>query len=256
MTSLSRAPSVLIVDDEEPARRLLLEYLSHTPEVRVVGTAKNGLEAIELARTESPELILLDIDMPGLDGFETLPFLPPTSVVIFVTAYDEYALRAFEVNAVDYLLKPVSLERFSEALQRAALRIERGLEHGETRPGLKVRDDARPEGRPLERIVIRDGSKIEVVVADEIEYLAAQDDYVEVFFRGRSSLSPETLASLEANLNPSTFIRVHRSYMINLNFLDRVETHGPSKKVAILRGDRQVPMSRAGDARLRARLKP
>jgi len=245
------ALSVLIVDDEEPARRLLAEYLAAAPEVRLVGSAKNGLEAIEFAKSDVPDLILLDIDMPGLDGFETLPFLPPTSVVIFVTAYDEYALKAFEVNAVDYLLKPVSPARFLEALRRATLRMQRG----DPRPDLKLRDDSRPAGRSLTRIVIRDGSKIEIVSASDIEYLAAQDDYVEVFFRGRSSLCPETLASLESNLDPNVFSRIHRSFMINLNFLDRVQTLGPSKKVAILKSGREVPMSRAGDARLRERLK-
>lgn len=251
MNGEAMRPSVLIVDDEEPARRLLAEYLAEVPEVHLVGGAKNGLEAIDLAKQHSPDLILLDVDMPGLDGFESLPFLPPTSVVIFVTAYDEYALKAFEVNAVDYLLKPVSKERFLEALRRATLRMQ----SESPRPNLKLRDDSRPLGRPLNRIVIRDGAKIEIVAASDIECLAAQDDYVEVFFRGRSSLCPETLASLESNLDPDAFLRIHRSFMINLSFLSRVQTLGPSKKVAVLKSGREVPMSRAGDARLRERLK-
>jgi len=251
MNGEAMRPSVLIVDDEEPARRLLAEYLAEVPEVHLVGSAKNGLEAIDLAKQHSPDLILLDVDMPGLDGFESLPFLPPTSVVIFVTAYDEYALKAFEVNAVDYLLKPVSKERFLEALRRATLRMQ----SESPRPNLKLRDDSRPLGRPLNRIVIRDGAKIEIVAASDIECLAAQDDYVEVFFRGRSSLCPETLASLESNLDPDAFLRIHRSFMINLSFLSRVQTLGPSKKVAVLKSGREVPMSRAGDARLRERLK-
>jgi two-component system, LytTR family, response regulator len=244
--------SVLVVDDEAPARRLLLEYLAQHSEYRLVAEARNGREAVELALAHKPNLILLDVDMPGLDGFEVLPFLPPETAVVFVTAHDEFALRAFEVHAVDYLLKPVSFERFGEALRRAALR----LAGGHASPPEALRRDVRPSHQPLERIVIRDGARIDVVRASEVEYIEAQDDYVEVYFKGRSRLAPETLAGLEAALDSTKFVRVHRSFIVHLKFLDGVKTVAPGKKVAVVSGGREIPISRAGDARLRTMLGP
>jgi two-component system LytT family response regulator len=241
---------VLVADDEEPARRLLCEYLAQHPSWTVVAQAKNGLEAVTLVREHAPALLLLDVQMPKLDGFEVLGLLPPETAVIFTTAFDEYAVRAFEVHAVDYLLKPFSAERFAQALARAEKRL------GELRPvpAADLAQAARPEGSFLERLVIRDGTEILIIPVDHIDYVRGQDDYVEVFHDGRSSLTQQTLQSLEASLDPRHFARVHRSYLLNVARVARLEPWGQGSKMAVLADGRTVPVSRSGEARLKAAL--
>lgn len=250
MTESTGARRVLIADDEEPARRLLREYLGAHPGWSVAGEAKNGLEAAQLAKEHAPDLLLLDVQMPKIDGFEVLGLLDPSIAVIFTTAFDEYAVRAFEVHAVDYLLKPFSAERFAQALARAEERL------GKLRPvsAATLAQAAQPPGRHLERLVIRDGAEILIVPVGSIDFVRGQDDYVEVFHADRSSLTQQTLSSLEASLEPRQFVRVHRSYLLNLSRLARVEPAGGGSKVAVLKDGRHVPVSRSGEARLKAAL--
>lgn len=250
MTKPSAERRVLIVDDEEPARRLLVEYLRAHPRWTVVGQAKNGLEAVKLTQEHAPELLLLDVQMPKLDGFEVLGLVPAETAVVFTTAFDAYALRAFEVHAVDYLLKPFSAERFGQALARAEARV------GERRAVVPaaLAHDARGPDRHLERLVIRDGAEIRIIPVDKIDYVRGQDDYVEVFHEARSSLTQQTLQSLEASLDPQKFVRVHRSYLLNVSRVARIEPWGQGSKMAVLTDGRTVPVSRSGEARLRATL--
>ena len=248
MSETSEERRVLIADDEEPARRLLCEFLAQHPNWRVVAQAKNGLETVQLAREHEPDLLLLDVQMPKIDGFEVLGLLAPNSAVIFTTAFNEYAVRAFEVHAVDYLLKPFSVERFAEALARATRRL------GEARsvPAPELARAARGPDTYLERLVIRDGAEILIVPATTIHYVRGQDDYAEVFHAERSSLTQETLASLEKSLDPRQFVRVHRSYLLNVSRVARIEPWGHGSKLAVLHDGRTVPISRSGEARLRA----
>ncbi len=241
---------VLVVDDEEPARRLLAEYLRAHPAWRIVAQAKNGLEALQLAKEHQPDLLLLDVQMPKLDGFEVLGLLTPEIAVIFTTAFNEYAVRAFEVHAVDYLLKPFSAERFAQALARAEKRL------GEPRSlaAPELAQAARSPGSYLERLVIRDGAEILIVSVPSIDFVRGQDDYLEVFHDARSSLTQQTLQSLEASLDPRQFVRVHRSYLLNVSRVARIEPWGNGSKMAILHDGRNVPISRSGEARLRATL--
>ncbi|HTA92267.1 MAG TPA: response regulator [Polyangiaceae bacterium] len=241
---------VLVVDDEEPARRLLAEYLRAHPAWRIVAQAKNGLEALQLAKEHHPDLLLLDVQMPKLDGFEVLGLLAPEIVVIFTTAFDEYAVRAFEVHAVDYLLKPFSAERLAQALTRAEKRL------GELRnlAAPELARAARSPGSYLERLVIRDGAEILIIATAAIDFVRGQDDYVEVFHDARSSLTQQTLQSLEASLDPRQFVRVHRSYLLNVSRVARIEPWGNGSKMAILHDGRSVPISRSGEARLRTTL--
>lgn len=241
---------VLIVDDEEPARRLLAEYLRAHPAWRIVAEAKNGLEALQLAKEQSPELLLLDVQMPKLDGFEVLGLLAPEIAVIFTTAFNEYAVRAFEVHAVDYLLKPFSAERLAQALARAEKRL------GELRSvaAPELAQAARSPGSYLERLVIRDGAEILIIAAAAIDFVRGQDDYVEVFHDSRSSLTQQTLHSLETSLDPRQFVRVHRSYLLNVSRVARIEPWGQGSKMAILHDGRNVPISRTGETRLRTTL--
>jgi two-component system LytT family response regulator len=241
---------VLIVDDEEPARRLLAEYLRAHPAWRIVAEAKNGLEALQIAKEQRPELLLLDVQMPKLDGFEVLGLLAPEIAVIFTTAFNEYAVRAFEVHAVDYLLKPFSAERLAQALARAEKRL------GELRSvaAPELAQTARSPGSYLERLVIRDGAEILIIAAAAIDFVRGQDDYVEVFHDSRSSLTQQTLHSLETSLDPRQFVRVHRSYLLNVSRVARIEPWGQGSKMAILHDGRSVPISRSGETRLRTTL--
>jgi len=239
---------VLIADDEEPARRLVIEYLQAHPDWTLVAEAKNGFEAVQLAKEHAPDLLFLDVQMPKLDGFEVLGLLAPDIAVVFATAFDEYAIRAFEVHAVDYLLKPFSAERFAQALARAETRI--GTTRAVAAPALA--QAARSPGTYLERLVIRDGSEICIIPLEQIDYVRGQDDYIEVFHGGRSSLTQQTLQSLESSLDPRQFVRVHRSYVLNVGRVARLEPWGNGSKLAVLHDGRTVPVSRSGESRLRA----
>jgi two-component system LytT family response regulator len=250
MTKAAAERRVLVADDEEPARRLLAEYLRAQPGWTLVGQAKHGLEAVQLAGAEKPDLLLLDVQMPKLDGFEVLGLIAPEIAVVFTTAFDAYAVRAFEVHAVDYLLKPFSAERFAQALERAEKRL--GERRALAAPALA--QAARAPGTFLERLVIRDGAEILIVPTHSIDFIKGQDDYLEVFHDGRSSLTQQTLQSLEASLDPQQFVRVHRSYVLNVSRVSRLEPWGAASKVAVLADGRTVPVSRAGEARLKAAL--
>ena len=203
----------LVVDDEAPARHLLREYLSAHQEVEVVGECANGFEVLKAVAELRPDLLFLDIQMPKLDGFEVLELLgDERPEVIFVTAYDRYALQAFEVHAVDYLLKPFRAERLAEALER-------------------IRRGAAPRELPPAEL--------------------AQDDYV-VFSSGEKKLrKQQTLTELAGSLDPGRFVRIHRSYVLNVDRLERIELYAKDSRVAILRDGSRLPVSRAGYARLR-----
>jgi two-component system, LytTR family, response regulator len=247
---ISEALRVLIVDDEALARRGLRRDLAALPGIEILAECPDGFEAVRSAAELKPDLILLDIQMPRLDGFEVLELLDPGIGVIFVTAHDEHALRAFEVHAVDYLLKPVDPERLRQAVDRARERLRRRVKI----PVAALTAAARPPGVPAGRVLIRDGSRVHVVFAEKIDYVEAQDDYVSVHTAGRALLKQQTIAALEASLDPSRFVRIHRSYLLNLDRLDRIELYAKDSRVVILRDGTRLPLSRAGHARLRALL--
>jgi len=243
----------LIIDDEELARAVVREHLAAHPDVEVVGECANGFEAIKAATQHQPDLIFLDIQMPKLDGFEVLELLEAEGkrpAVVFVTAYDQHALRAFEAHAVDYLLKPFSRERFDSALAKARALHAAQPSPPPPAPAAELASSAR-QGRPLERIVVKDGPKVTVVHLDRLDWVQAQDDYVLLRTEGKNLLKQQTLASLETQLDPSRFIRIHRSYILNLDRLVRVEQDSKEHRDAILRDGTRLPVSRAGFQRLR-----
>jgi len=242
----------LIIDDEDLARAVVREHLAAHPDVEVVGECANGFEAIKAAAQHQPDLIFLDIQMPKLDGFEVLELLEAEGKrpgVVFVTAYDQHALRAFEAHAVDYLLKPFSKERFDSALAKARA-LQSAQPPAPSAPATELASSAR-QGRPLERIVVKDGPKVTVVHLDRLDWVQAQDDYVLLRTEGKSLLKQQTLASLETQLDSSRFIRIHRSYILNLDRLVRVEQDSKEHRDAILRDGARLPVSRAGFQRLR-----
>jgi two-component system, LytTR family, response regulator len=242
-------PSIrtVIVDDEPPARALLREYLSRHPDVEVVAECADGFEAVRAVSELRPDLLLLDIQMPKLDGFEVLELIESDVAVIFVTAHDEHAIRAFEVHAVDYLLKPCSAERLAEALARTRRRMAEGA----PTPLQAVAAEARPRSGYLERILLRDGPSVHVVPVEKLDYAEAQDDYVCLRTEGRQLLKKQTLGELEAGLDPRRFVRIHRGYILNVDRLARLELYAKDSRVAILRDGSRLPVSRAGHARLK-----
>jgi two-component system LytT family response regulator len=193
-----------------------------------------------------PDVVFLDIEMPKLNGFETLELLEPSIAPVFVTAYDRYAVKAFEVHAVDYVLKPYTRERLWEALERARARRAAGPLDA---PALSAA--AREGSRYLERIVVRDGGRVHILPVGKLDYAEAQDDYIGLKSEGKTYLKAQTLASLAASLDPKKFLRVHRSYVLNLDRLARLELYAKNSHVAILRDGAKIPISREGHARLR-----
>lgn len=238
---------VVIVDDEEPARRVLREYLSGEPGVRIVAECADGFEAVKAITETEPDLVFLDIQMPKLDGFEVVGLIGAGVGIIFVTAYDEYALRAFEVHAIDYLLKPFGPERLSDALARARA----GLSKGPRRQIAGLVAETRSRGKPLERVLVRDGPRVHVIPADRIDYVQAQDDYVSYRANGKEYLKQESLSELEKLLDPQRFIRIHRSYILNVERLARIELYAKDSRMAILADGSKLPISRSGYARLK-----
>ncbi|HEU4937199.1 MAG TPA: LytTR family DNA-binding domain-containing protein [Vicinamibacterales bacterium] len=237
---------VVVVDDEPLARAVVREYVAAHPGVEVVAECANGFEAVKAVSELSPDLMFLDVQMPKLSGFEVLELVGRSVPVIFTTAYDQYALNAFEVHAIDYLLKPFSAERFAEALARARERLA-------AREGMPVEalvDGIRTKQAPLERVLIRDGSKVHVLPIEKIDYVEAQDDYVAFHSDGKSYLKDQTLAAVERLLDPARFVRIHRSYLLNIERIARVELYAKDSRVAILRDGAKLPVSRAGYARL------
>jgi two-component system, LytTR family, response regulator len=241
---------VIVVDDEDLSRQILREFLSAHSEIEIAAECANGFEVVKSAAELKPDLIFLDIQMPKLDGFEVLELLGQDVAVIFVTAYDSYAIRAFEVHAVDYLLKPISSARFEAALERAKERLAGKLPSAPL-PAMELAAAARPPARYLDRIPVRDGTSVFIIPIAKLDYAEAQDDYVALVSAGKQHLKQQTLASLEASLDPSRFLRVHRSYIVNLERVVKVEPYGKDTYVAVLSTGTQLPVSRAGHARLR-----
>ncbi|MFN8093818.1 MAG: protein kinase [Vicinamibacteria bacterium] len=240
---------VLIVDDEEPARVLLREYLGRAAGVEIVGECRNGFEAVKAVNEQRPDLVFLDIQMPKLNGFEVLELLGDDVCVVFATAFDDHAIRAFEVNAVDYLLKPVSPERVAAALDRARARLA-------ARSPLPVAEIAKAAraGGPASRLVVRQGPKVQVIPVERLDYAEAQDDYVALHSEGKSYLKQQTLSDLEASLDPARFVRIHRSYVLNLDRLSRIDTEGGEPKAVLLADGTRLPLSRSGYGRLKGLL--
>lgn len=237
----------LIVDDEELARRLLREMLAQHPEVEIAAECGNGMDAVKAAAEHKPDLLFLDVQMPKLTGFDVLELMErENTAVIFVTAYDQYAMKAFDVHAVDYLLKPYSRERFEAALERAkSQKAPKQVDASELAAA------ARPTGQYAERIVVKDGTKVTLIPVTKLDYAEATDDYVTLVSEGKKHLKQQTISGLELALDPAQFVRIHRSYLVNLERVVRIEPYGKDSKVAILANGARLPVSKAGLGRLK-----
>ena len=243
------AVRILIVDDEAPARERLKRYLANLEGVKVIGEAEDGLQAVEMIEARAPDLVLLDIQMPGLDGFGVVEALEDPPAIIFVTAYDQYALRAFEIHALDYLLKPFSQKRLSKALDHAREALAEGYDLGaQLRPLL---EGLTAEGRYLTRLAVRDRERIRVLDADSVDWIGVDDEQVVIHVGEQQYPIRRTLTELEARLDPERFFRAHRSAIVNLDRVQEVIPWFKGSHILRLTTGTEVDLSRAQARRLR-----
>ena len=231
---------VLLVDDEDLARALLRELLRSHADIEIVAECANGFEAVKAITELEPDLVFLDIQMPKLNGFEVVELAGSKTRYLFVTAYDQYALKAFEVHAVDYLLKPFSQQRLDQALAHARKGSGQSIQASDA-----LAHEAGRRGKPLERVLIRDGARVHVIAADKIDYIEAQDDYVQINAGGQAWLKHQRMSELESQLDPAVFVRIHRSFIVNIAGVARIE-QGKDSHCAILNDGRRLPVSRSG----------
>lgn len=237
---------IIIIEDEQPARELVKAYLKSYENLELVAECENGFSGIKAIQEHQPDLVFLDIQMPKLTGFEMLELLDETPEIIFTTAYDQFAIKAFELNAIDYLMKPFSRDRFHQALHKAFERMQTKQTSKESKPALeKLKDSLREKSGPVEHIFVKTGSHIDVVPIPDIFYIQAQDDYVELHSTRGRFLKKETMANLEKTLPEGEFLRVHRSSIINTKKIEKLEKYGKESYVVILKDGTRVIVSKS-----------
>jgi two-component system LytT family response regulator len=239
---------VILIDDEPLARMLLREYLEAHKEIEIIAECQDGFEGVKAIQQWSPDLIFLDIQMPKINGFEMLELIESPPPIIFTTAFDEYAIRAFESHAIDYLLKPFSQERLDKALRKweDAQGAARMMES--TAPLLQEAGRQAPQNQ---RIVVKTGSKIKIIPVQDVHYLEAADDYVKIQTADASFLKNKTMQHFEQSLDPAQFVRTHRSYMVNIQLIERIDPYEKENHIAILKSGARVPVSRTGYGKLK-----
>ena len=240
---------VIIIDDEPLARSIVIEYIQHFPDLVVCQVCSNGYEGVKAIQQYKPDLIILDIQMPKINGFEMLELIENPPAVIFATAFDEYAIKAFEAHAIDYLLKPFNQDRFEKAIKK--WREQKNGSAGEKQTK-QLLDDVSLTAPQNQRIVIKDGSKIKIIPIQDVHYLEAADDFVKVFTKEGYFLKNKTMGHFEQVLDPSQFVRSHRSYIVNLQQITRIDPYEKDNHVAILRSGAKVPVSRTGYPKLKS----
>ena len=232
----------IIIEDEQPARELLKAYLNEFKDIELVAECEDGFTGVKAVAEYHPDLILLDIQMPKLSGFEMLELLDEVPEIIFTTAFDEFALKAFEMNAVDYLMKPFSQERFSKAIEKVYQRLSN---RQPARDNVKkMVEQVKDAKETLSRLFVKTGNHIDVIPVEEIIRIEAQDDYVDIFTSKGKYLKKETMSYLENHLPADTFMRVHRSQIVNLNRIEKIEKYGKESYLLILDEGSKVKVSK------------
>lgn len=239
----------VLIDDEPLARLIVREYLQDYPQVTIVQECNDGFEGLKAVMQHSPNLIFLDIQMPKITGFEMLELVEQPPAVIFTTAFDKYAMKAFETHAVDYLLKPFSKERFDKAMEKWL--AQNGVQQQKTATESLLKDAVHLPGQ-TERVVVKTGGKIKIVPIPELQYLEAADDYVKLHTKEGVFLKNKTMSYFEQTLNPGQFVRTHRSYIVNVQEITRIDPYEKENHMAILKSGAQIPVSKAGYAKLKA----
>ena len=238
----------IIIDDEPLARSIIREYLQHHPELELVAECNDGFEGVKAIQQLQPELIFLDIQMPKINGFEMLELIEDPPSVIFTTAFDEYAIKAFESHAVDYLLKPFSRERFDKAVSKL---LQLGKTGGREKLAPLLESVSNSPGEQ-HRVVVKLAGKIRIIPVEDIYYLEAADDYVKVHTREGAFLKNKTMGHFESVLNVNQFVRTHRSFMVNVTEITRIDPYEKDNHLAILKSGGRVPVSKAGYAKLKS----
>lgn len=234
----------IIVDDEPLARQLITSYLRKHQQIEVVAECIDGFQGLKAIREQKPQLVFLDIQMPRLTGFEMLEVLEHDPVIIFSTAYDEFALKAFEANATDYLLKPYSQERFDAAITKAVEKIGNNATQSSNLQNLQSLVDTSPQ--PLGRLVLKSGSGIDVIAVQNIDYFLSADDYTEIFSGEKKYLKQKPLKFYDEHLDPGQFVRIHRTAILNIGRISRLEPYGKESWLAILKDGAKLPVSKTG----------
>ena len=243
--------SALIVDDEPLARRKLRELLADIPAIEVLGEATDGEEAVRAIDGLRPDIVLLDIEMPALSGLAVVDEIEHQPAIIFTTAYDRYAVTAFEVAAVDYLLKPFGRDRLRKAIERAIHSLAASTREPGSEPLQRTREALAPDA-PLRRVFVRDGGKVVPLSVREVERLEARDDYVAVHVRDRTFLLHVPLQSLEDRLDPELFVRIHRSHLVNLDYVRAFSAYDGSRLLIEMRDGAKLIASRSRSRELRS----
>jgi two-component system, LytTR family, response regulator len=234
----------VIVEDEAPARDILKHYLKDYPEIEIIAECADGFSGLKSITELKPELVFLDIQMPRLTGFEMIEVMTEKPVVIFTTAYDQYALKAFELNAIDYLLKPFAKERLRSAIAKAEDKIMKTS--GEEKPLMKLLEKLPDQSTPLNRIVVRKGNSINIIPVEHIRFVQAEDDYVMIHHSDGKALKPQTMKYYEDNLPKKNFVRIHRSYIVKVDEINKLEPYTKDNYVAVLHSGEKLPVSRSG----------
>lgn len=241
----------LIIEDEAPAREILKHYLGDHNEVDIIAECSDGFAGLKSISEMKPDLVFLDIQMPKLTGFEMLEVLDEKPTIIFTTAYDQYAIRAFELNAADYLLKPFPKERLAEAIKKAAAKIKA---RGDTSFSGELLPERPHLPGPINRIVVRKGNSINIIPIDLVRYVESQDDYVMIYYSTGKALKQQTMKFYEDNLPKTDFVRIHRSYIVRVEEIKKIEPYGKDNHIAILQSGDKLPVSRAGYKHLKEEL--
>jgi len=244
---------ILIIDDENLAREIIKKYLEQNDKVFIAGECSNGFDGIKKINDEKPDIIFLDVQMPKISGFEMLEVIDEPPVIIFTTAFDQYALKAFEVNAADYLLKPFSKKRFDEALDKAIGSLKNKSRQTSLIKNLIKQNEAKQEF--LDRIIIKDTGKITIVPVDDVKYIEAQDDYVMIYCEAGKFLKQKTMKYYEEHLDPHEFVRVHRSYIAPVKKIKRIELAEKESYQIKLGENITLPVSKSGYDKLKEILK-
>ncbi|HEY4784770.1 MAG TPA: LytTR family transcriptional regulator DNA-binding domain-containing protein [Bacteroidales bacterium] len=242
----------IIIEDEQPARNLIKHYLTKHGEIELIGEYADGFNGLKAIQELKPDLVFLDVQMPKLTGFEMLELMDETPQIIFTTAFDQYAIKAFELNAVDYLLKPYSQERFDSAIQKAFERFQKDAPPVEIK---KLAEHIAENVETLDRVVVKIGSKIKVIPVDTILYIESQDDYVMVYTNDGKYLKQQTMKYFEKHLEASKFSRIHRSYLVNINTIKQLELYEKSSYLAVLSNGAKLKVSDTGYKALKNQMK-
>lgn len=242
----------IIIDDEVPAREIIKHYLKELDNIEIIAECGDGFSGLKSISMMKPELVFLDIQMPRLTGIEMLEVLTEKPEIIFTTAYDQFAIRAFELNAADYLLKPFPKRRFLEAVKKATDKITSGAGNKEPANQILAKKPETPDA--INRIVVRKGNAINLIPVENITFVEAQDDYVMIHHKEGKALKQQTMKFYEDNLSKADFVRIHRSYIVKVQEIKRIEPYGKENHVAILQSGDKLPVSRAGFKQLREEL--